>query len=325
MKSNIFFCLALAAVIAPAQTKPTFEVASIKPSALDMGKLAALAQRGEMPRIGPRVDGARAEYTFLSLKDLIVLAYKVKPYQVTGPDWLAAERFDIVAKMPDGASKDDAPKMLQTLLEDRFKLTVHRESKEHSVLALVVGKGGPKMKESPETPKAFDPDSPLAPGERQLDGPDGPIRMKMDPKNGGATVNMGAKGTVTYGVDQATRSMKIEASQVTMEGFADMLTNFMQASGQQVKDMTGLKGNYQVAVTFSLEDLMAIARAQGVPVPNAPSDRGSAARPADAASDPGGNSTVFQAVQSMGLKLESRKAVLEQLVVDHVEKTPTEN
>ncbi len=118
------------------------------------------------------------------------------------------------------------------------------------MLALVVGKGGPKMKESPETPKAFDPDSPLAPGERQLDGPDGPIRMKMDPKNGGATVNMGAKGTVTYGVDQATRSMKIEASQVTMEGFADMLTNFMQASGQQVKDMTGLKGNYQVAVTF---------------------------------------------------------------------------
>jgi uncharacterized protein (TIGR03435 family) len=323
---TVVSCLAWVAGVAPAQTKPAFEVASVKPAALDMAKLVAQAQSGQMPRVGTRVDGARAEYIFMALKDLIALAYKVKPYQITGPDWIANQRFDIIAKLPDGASKDDVPMMLQALLEDRFKLALHRESKEHPVLALVVGKGGPKMKESPEAPKPIDPDAPLAPGERKIDGPDGPIRMTVNTKNGSATMNMGAKGTVSYSMDPATRSMKIEASQVTMGGFADMLTALSQASGgQQVKDMTGLTGNYQVAISFSLEDMMNMARSQGAAVPNLPAEASAAARPADAASDPGGSSTLFQAVQSMGLKLESRKAVVEQLVIDHVEKTPTEN
>ncbi len=317
------FCVALAAAVAPAQTKPTFEVASIKPTALEMTKLMAQVQSGDMPRVGARVDGARAEYIFMPLKDLMVIAYSVKPYQITGPDWIVSERFDIIAKLPDGASKDDVPLMLRSLLEDRFKLAVHRESKEHPVLALVVGKGGPKMKPSPEA-KPIDPDAPLAPGERKMDGPDGPIRMTVNTKTGSATMNMGAKGTISYSMDPATRSMKIEASQVTMGGFADMLTTFSQASGgQQVKDMTGLTGNFQVAISFSMEDMMNMARAQGAGGANPPSV--AAAMPADAASAPGGSSTLFQAVESMGLKLETRKAVLEQLVIDHVEKSPTAN
>lgn len=107
--------------------------------------------------------------------------------------------------------------MLQSLLEERFKLVLHRETKEHPVLALVVGKGGPKMKESPEAPKPIDPNAPLAPGERQMDGPDGPIRTTVNTRTGGATMNMGAKGAISYGMDPAARSMKIEASQVTMK------------------------------------------------------------------------------------------------------------
>jgi uncharacterized protein (TIGR03435 family) len=320
---TVLLCLAWAAAVAPAQTKPTFEVASVKPTALDMAKLMAGMQNGEMPRIGPRVDGARAEYIFLALKDLISLAYKVKPYQITGPDWIASQRFDIIAKLPDGASTNDVPMMLQALLEDRFKLALHRESKEGPVLALVVGKGGPKMKESAEAPKPIDANAPLAPGERQMDGPDGPMRMTINTKNGSSTMNMGAKGSVSSSMDPATRSMKIEASQVTMGGFADMLSSL--AGGQQVKDMTGLTGNYQVAISFSMADLINMARAQGVAVPNLPAEAGAAALPSDAASDPGGFSSLFQAVESMGLKLESRKAVVEQLVIDHVEKTPTEN
>jgi uncharacterized protein (TIGR03435 family) len=323
---TVVWCLAWAVAVAPAQTKPTFEVASVKPTALDMAKLMAGVQNGEMPRVGPRVDGARAEYIFMALKDLISLAYKVKPYQITGPDWMASQRFDIIAKLPDGASKDDVPMMLQALLADRFKLALHRESKEGPVLALVVGKGGPKMRESPEAPKPIDADAPLAPGERQIDGPDGPMRMTVN-RNGSSTMNMGAKGTVSYSMDPATRSMKIEASQVTTGGLADMLSSFSQLTGggQQVKDMTGLTGNYQVAFSFSLEDLINMARAQGVAVPNLPAAASAAAMPADAASDPGGSSSLVQAVQSMGLKLESRKAMVEQLVIDHVEKTPTEN
>ena len=141
--NKLTVCLALASAMALAQTTPTFEVASIKPAApLDMAKIAAAVQAGQMPKIGPHVDQARAEYTYVSLKELIILAYKVKPYQVTGPDWMASQRFDIVAKMPEGASKDDAPKMLQTLLEERFKLAVHRDSREHPVLALVLAREG---------------------------------------------------------------------------------------------------------------------------------------------------------------------------------------
>ncbi|HWB83900.1 MAG TPA: TIGR03435 family protein [Bryobacteraceae bacterium] len=323
---KVLFCLVLAPMVAPSQTKPSFEVASIRPTALDMAKLAAQARSGEMPRIGVRVDGARAEFIFLTLKDLIAQAYKVKPYQITGPDWIGGQRFDILAKLPEGASKDEVPMMLQALLEDRFKLSVHRESKEHAVLALVVGKGGPKMKESAAAPKPIDADTPLAPGERQMDGPDGPIRTTVDTRNGSITMNMGAKGSVRYSLDPATRSVKIEASHVTMSGFADMLTALSQYSGgQQVKDMTGLAGNYEVAISFSLEDLMSIARAQGMALPNLPAQAPAAASPADAASVPGGTSTVLQAVQSMGLKLESRKAQVEQLVIDHVEKEPTAN
>jgi uncharacterized protein (TIGR03435 family) len=74
-----------------------------------------------------------------------------------------------------------------------------------------------------------------------------------------------------------------------------------------------------------MEDLMNMARAQGVAVPNLPAEASAAATPADAASDPGGSSTLLRAVESMGLKLESRKAVVEQLIIDHVEKIPTAN
>jgi uncharacterized protein (TIGR03435 family) len=317
-------CLALTAIVALAQTAPTFEVASIKPAApLDMAKMAASIQAGQMPKIGAHVDAARAEYIYMSLKDLIVTAYKVKPYQITGPDWLATQRFDIVAKLPDGATKADAPKMLQALLEDRFKLVVRRDKKENPVLALVVAKGGPKMQESAEAPVAIDENTPLKPGEMTTDGPDGPVRMSVG-KQGEATVNMGAKGSMHYKVDPATMTMHLEATQLQMSGFADMLTQFSQLSGgggRQVVDMTDLKGYYQVSIDFSLAELLAMARAQGMDVPPLPG----AGTPGVAASDPSGTSSIFSAVQALGLKLEQRKAVTEQLVIDHVEKTPTEN
>ena len=78
------------------------------------------------PRMGVHVDRSQAEYNFLPLVDLIAIAYNVKTYQVSGPGWVTSQRFDIVANMPDGASVDDAPVMLQALLEDRFKLAIHR-------------------------------------------------------------------------------------------------------------------------------------------------------------------------------------------------------
>ena len=323
-------CLAGVAAVALAQTKTTFEVASIKPAApLDRAALLAAIQNGETPKIGPRVDGARAEYIYMALQDLIVLAYKVKPNQITGPDWIANQRFDIFAKLPDGASKDDAPRMLQALLEDRFKLALHRESKEHPVLALVVGEGGPKMKESPETPPAIDPAAPLKPGEKQIDSPDGPIRMTTGKDLVSGTINMGSKGSQSISTDAAKQSIRIETSRLTMEDLANMLTALSQANGgQEVKDMTGLKGNYQVAFSFSLADMRSDVRSvlqEKMGVPSPPAEAAGAAMPADAASDPGGASSLLQSLKSMGLRLESRKVMVEQLVIDHIERMPTEN
>jgi uncharacterized protein (TIGR03435 family) len=264
----------------------------------------------------------------VSLKDLIAIAYAVKAFQITGPAWLATERFDIVAKMPDGASKDDAPKMLQALLAERFKLAAHRDTQEHPVLALVVGKDGPKLKESPAAAEPIAEDAPLKSGEMKVAGPDGPVRVTRN-ADGSTTVNMGAKGKITQRMDMQARTMTLESSTVTVAGFADMLTNVLQmggGGGRQVVDMTDLKGNYQVALEISLADLMAMARAHGINVPAAPAGGGAADNsPASAASDPGGGSTVFASVKKLGLKLEPRQAKVEQLVIDHVEKTPTEN
>ena len=331
---NIIFGLTIAELLcvtggAFAQTapKPAFEVASVKPAApLDLMKVAtAMRSGGEMPKIGAHVDGARAEYTYMALRELIVLAYKVKPFQITGPDWLATQRFDIEAKMPAGSKKEDAPEMLQSLLEERFKLTLHRETKEHPVLALVVGKGGPKMKES-DAPKPLDEDAPLKPGEMKMDTAEGPVRMVADQKNNSATLDMGTKGKFSYKVDPANMTIHMDASQVSMSGFADMLSQFSQMSGgasaPTVVDMTKLKGNYQLGLDFSMADLIAMARAQGM---NIPAGVGANAPAANTASDPGGGASLTQAVAALGLKLEQRKAPVEQLVIDHIEKTPTEN
>jgi uncharacterized protein (TIGR03435 family) len=293
-----------------------------------MAKLAAEMQAGKMPRFGAHVTASQAVYTYMSLKELIANAYKVKAYQITGPAWLATERFDILAKMPDGASKDDAPKMLQALLEERFKLVAHLDTQERPVLALVVGKDGPKLKESPAATEPVDENAPLKPGEMKIDGPDGPIRVRRN-ADGSSTINMGAKGTMTTRIDTQAQMITLESSRVTMAGFADRLTNMLQMGGggdRQVVDMTGLKGDYQVAVEISLADVMAAARAQGMLPPTAAASGGATgASPASAASDPGGGSSVFASVKKLGLKLEPRKAQVEQLVIDHVEKTPTEN
>jgi uncharacterized protein (TIGR03435 family) len=218
--------------------------------------------------------------------------------------------------------------MLQSLLEDRFKLSVRRETKEHPVLALVVGKGGPKMKES-EPAKAIDENAPLKPGESKMDTAEGPVRMTVDAKAGAATVDMGAKGKFTYSVDRSTMNFHLSATQVTMSGFADMLTQVSQqmgggAGGRNIVDMTDLKGSYDVGIDFALADLMAMARAAGMDVPGGATGASGAAGDNTAAT-PGGGTSITDAVAALGLKLEPRKAPVEQLIIEHVEKTPTEN
>ena len=88
--------------------------------------------------------------------------------------------------------------------------------------------------------------------------------------------------------------------------------------------MTDLKGSYQIALDLPMEDLQIIAQKQaatlGIPMPSPPPG----ASPADIASTPGGGA-IFSAMEKLGLKLDARKAPVATIVVDHLEKTPTEN
>jgi uncharacterized protein (TIGR03435 family) len=303
-----------------------FDVATVKPSApLDVAQIRADMQAGKPPRLGPHVDADRADYIYMNLRQLIAIAYHVKEYEIEGPDWLRDERFDIEATLPAGASKDDAPAMLASLLKDRFHLEAHPATEERRVLALEVGKDGPKLKTTPP-PAAFDENSPLQPGEQQMDGPDGPVRILRKP-DGTTIINMGDKGVVTNRFDMQARALQIESNGVTMAGFADILTRILQVGatgGQQVVDQTGLKGYYEVETEISFADLMANARALNG-APPAASGGAATANGTPTASDPSGGQTIFASVEKLGLKLEDRKAPVHELVVDHIDKTPTAN
>jgi hypothetical protein len=106
-------------VIAFAQ-QPAFEVASVKPN--------KSAGPGAMI---PPVVGGRFTATNVSAQELVITAYRVQGFQVSGgPGWLGTDRFDIEAKAAGNAARDQISLMIQSLLADRFKLALHRESKE---------------------------------------------------------------------------------------------------------------------------------------------------------------------------------------------------
>jgi uncharacterized protein (TIGR03435 family) len=95
--------------------------------------------------------GSRVTATAITLIDLITNAYGVRYDQISGgPSWVKSEHYDVVAKAEGESTitKDQLRQMLQTLLADRFQLKIHREAKETPVYQLVVGKGGPKLKEA---------------------------------------------------------------------------------------------------------------------------------------------------------------------------------
>ena len=304
----------------------TFEVAAIKPA-----KMPAPADfMNGKAHVGMKTDAARVDIGFVSLNDLICTAYKVKPYQVSGPDWMGGmggQRFDVLAKMPEGATKEQVPEMLQALLAERFKLAIHHDTKDRSVYALVVGKGGSKLKESPPDPPApaaaeksdaapGDPGAEAAPAKDA--SPQFKIQRGSDGASGTATVR-GPDGNAKMSF--GPNGMHMEMEKMTMAKLAETLTPFLD---RPVVDMTELKGNYQVALDLAMEDLKNVARKFGAAVPGTGAASGDAGGlPSDAVSDPSGS--VFTSVMQLGLKLEPRKAPLDLIVIEHIEKMPTEN
>jgi uncharacterized protein (TIGR03435 family) len=304
MKSLQFSFLTLALCLGAAYGQ-TFEVASVKPAGpLDPQKMMS----GQM-RVGKKVDKARVEYSSMSLDALLMEAYKIKSYQVVGPDWISgmsAPRFDIQAKMPEGSTEAQIPEMLQALLADRFGLKIHKDSKERNLYELVVAKTGLKM-------KPFE-----APAEKASDDLGQGIKVSGNMQDGkGITVRGGQDGgTTRMNMSPDGKNMHIEIGKMPMSALVEILTRMVD---RPVVDMTDLKGDYQVALDLPMSAMMAMAGAMnGGPPPGG----GDANKMAEA-SDPG--TSIFESVQKLGLKLEARKGPMETIVIDHLEKTPTEN
>jgi len=138
---------------------PQFDVATVKEN-----------RSGSPGSAGPSARNGRFTGQNNSLKALISVAFAVPEFQVTGPDWLESQHFDIAATVPEGAQSAQIAPMLRALLEERFHLQTHRETVEMSYYALVVGKGGPKIK-------------PIVPGE-PIPPPPSPKGMAVQMTNG---------------------------------------------------------------------------------------------------------------------------------------------
>jgi uncharacterized protein (TIGR03435 family) len=210
------WCVPVAAI---AQGAPAFEVASIK----------LYVQTPSSPPknqyyMASTISGSRAEFEHGSLADLIRTAYRITPNQISGPDWIMGDRFDIVARMPEGASQEQVPEMLRALLVDRFKLVAHMSKKDQTVYAMVAAKGGPKLKPTPA-----DADYP----------PGGKFMRAMTPDG----------------------SLRMDVQGMTTTELAGLIGRFVNKT---VVDETELKGKYDVVLEFSPEDLRAASDAAGV-------------------------------------------------------------
>jgi len=271
---------------AEAPANPVFEVASVRQNRSGEGFI----------RIG-MAPGGRFTATNMPLRQLILMAYQVQPFQIDGgPSWMTSDRFDIVAKadrdVPPPAPGVAGPMqfMMRALLADRFKLTLHNEQKEMPVYNLVVaradGKLGPQLKQSTTDCAAI-----MAAG-RRGGGPPSPPSFN-EPIQCGMRVLPGT----------------LSAGGFPLSQFAQFLSTTVQ---RIVVDRTGLTGNFDVNMTWTPDQL---PQGRGDPPPGAP--------PLPAI-DPNGPS-IFTAVQEqLGLKLESTKAPVDMLVVDRAEH-PTED
>ncbi len=284
MKFLASVLLAASALLAQAQSPaPAFEVAAVKLSAPDCLQSEA---SGSM-----RVDQARFIARCEALKTLIFWAYNVKEDQVAGPEWLDDVDVDVEAKLPDGSTEDQARAMLQALLADRFKMTARRANREQSVYALVVAKGGLKIKAQDPVP-APEP----APGAESttVGLPGSELRITQTAKGG----SLSGKG---FTMTRDQNGAHIEMSQMGI--LAGFLPEFV---GRPVVDKTNLTGNYAIRIDFSMDQMMQARQS--------------------AASDPESGAALFlDAVEKLGPRLESQKAQIETVVVEHIERTPGEN
>jgi uncharacterized protein (TIGR03435 family) len=237
----VFLCTNLVCTNLGAQTppaRPQFEVASVKPGAnreSGDGRIATLRLKEMLrsarpPGMIPRDDPGRIRLEDWALLDLIAAAYSVRATQVSGPGWLADQVFNIEAKVPADTRKEELNAMLQSLLEERFGLKVHRDTKTTQGFALTVGKNGPKLKPAEQLPSSAPEISPED-REKQAQARMAAMQKRMQENR--------ESGTPLVGLSRSN------FSSVTTEQLAVQVARMAEAP---VADETHLTGKYAVTI-----------------------------------------------------------------------------
>jgi uncharacterized protein (TIGR03435 family) len=262
------------AVFAQPTVRAQFEVASVKPSF-----------NRSVQNVRPLPGRLTADAT---LQILIQYAYGVQPFQVVGaPAWMQSGRYQIEAKADGNANRARMFLMLQSLLEDRFQLRTHRDTRDLPVYALVAAKGGfrlPPPKEGGCVDSTEDA-SPEWAGAGRMAAPG-----EVEP----ATVLCGSAG-----VSLNTAGARIQGGKVAMPELVRMLSRVL---GRSVIDRTGFTGLFDLQLDFVADETTPA-------MPPPPPDSGMSGLP------------IPQALrQQLGLQLESTKGPVEVIVVDHAER-----
>jgi uncharacterized protein (TIGR03435 family) len=276
---------------------PSFEVASIRQAPPGPASDVIVYWKG-----GPGTeDPDRWTCQNANLRGLIRTAFDLKSYEFQTPSWMENARFNITAKLPTGTNKEQFRQMQQNLLIERFGFKFHRETKMIQGYELVVMKNGPKFRESVPKPP---PKGPVA-EQGGSAGSSTPSRFLLSILSKDGSIPPGV--TAMYIRNGRGRSQWVHAPMEDIVGFLS------QQVGKPVVDSTGLKGKYDLSLNWIPEAFI-----NGLPI----SDSAGISPPA---SEPSGPS-VFTALQEqLGLKLVSKKVAVDVLVIDHIERAPTEN
>jgi uncharacterized protein (TIGR03435 family) len=307
--------LALAGTVSAQQPQPpqpqkaaTFEVASIKVSNPNN-----TTPFGSIPLIVPQGPG-RLSATNVPLRLLVRMAYQVQDFQIVGgPSWQTSQKFDIVAKADDSTATDTTQlmPMMRTLLEDRFKLKTHKETREMPIETLVIarsdGKLGPNLRpstsdcqNSQEQQKRAQAAASALRGDASalaalLPKPGEVVPCTISPMIGGAQ-GAAAGSAPSFGLRGNGQSLNL------------LVQLLSQATGKTVQDKTGLTGLYDFELSFDPEVLLRIASQAGLNLPA------------------GANQLQFDSPslltalrEQLGLKLDSTRGPIEMLVIDSAE------
>jgi uncharacterized protein (TIGR03435 family) len=276
--SAILLLVAAYGMFAQSSDSPRFDVASIK-----RGSEWTL----EVPMGVNARPGGRLTTTNAPLSYLIQRAYGVEAYQVVSvPAWINSDGYNIDAKPETNTDQKQVWLMLQSLLTERFKLKLHRETRELPVYALTATKGGPRLPE-PQGGPCNEIMPPLdAPREQRIAPPCGP------------------------GIFKAGTGLTMQGINLSMAKFTEFLGRMI---GREVIDRTGFTRKFDLHLELAFDDAIA-----GLPHPPRASD-------SDQPEGPLARPSIMTALQEqLGLKLESTKGPVEVLVIDGVER-PTQN